>query len=168
MDNWQLIIDEHKDDLWKTIRRLIDDEHDAYDCFQDTFVDALIYSTKHRIKNYRSLLIRIATRRSLDRMRGKYRSRIITESIYDTSVVTTKSDPVRLTENVELADTLLEALAKLKTEDAEIFCMRHLNEMSYSNISKVMNIRSSHVGAILTRTKAKLKELLDEDWKEQT
>ena len=166
MDNWQLIIDEHKGDIWKTVCRLIDNEHDAYDCFQDTFVDALIYSTKHRIKNHRSLLIRIATRRSLDRIRGKYRTRIVMEKINDTNVVTTKSDPARLTESVELADTLLEALAKLKTEEAEIFCMRHLNEMSYSNISKVMNIRSSNVGAILTRTKAKLKELLDEDWNE--
>ena len=166
MDNWQLIIDEHKDAAWKTVSRLIDNEHDAYDCFQDTFVDALIYSTKHRIKNYRSLLIRIATRRSLDRIRGKYRSPIVTEKIDDTSLLTTKSDPARLTENVELAEILLEALTKLKTEEAEIFCMRHLNEMSYSNIAKVMNIRSSNVGAILTRTKAKLRELLDEDWKE--
>jgi RNA polymerase sigma-70 factor (ECF subfamily) len=166
MDNWQLIIDEHKGDIWKTVCRLIDNEHNAYDCFQDTFVDALIYSTKHRIKNYRSLLIRIATSRSLDRIRGKYRTRIVTEKINNTSLVTTKSDPARLTENIELADTLLAALAKLKTEEAEIFCMRHLNEMSYSNIAKVMNIRTSNVGAILTRTKAKLRELLDKDWKE--
>ena len=166
MDNWQLIIDEYKEDVWKTVRRLIEDEHDAYDCFQDTFVDALIYSTKHRIKNHRSLLIRIATRRSLDRIRGKYRTLIVTERLDDTNLLTKKTDPARLTENVELEDTLLEALTKLKPEEAEIFCMRHLNEMSYSSIAKVMNLRNSNVGAILTRTKMKLRELLDEDWKE--
>lgn len=168
MINWQSIIDQNSDDIWKTIVRLVDNKHDACDCFQDTFVDALVYSAKHRVKNYRSLLIRIATRRSLDRIRDKYRTRIVAEKICDAGPITTKLDPARLTDNAELADVLRESLADLKAEEAEIFCMRHLNEMSYSDIAKVMNIRSSNVGAILTRTKAKLRERLDDDWKEYT
>ena len=41
MIDWPHIVQEHGPIVWNTVSRLLDNEADAADCFQDTFVSAL-------------------------------------------------------------------------------------------------------------------------------
>lgn len=65
------MVQEHGAIVWKTVSRLLDNEADAADCFQDTFVSALNVSRAQTVRNWPGLLKRLATARALDRLRQR-------------------------------------------------------------------------------------------------
>ncbi len=59
--DWQSIVDKHGGLVWQTAYRLLGNEADAADCFQEAFVSALEYASRHRIQNYSALLVKLTT-----------------------------------------------------------------------------------------------------------
>lgn len=69
--------------------------------------------------------------------------------------------PMQQLHSRELANKLREALAQLPEQEAEVFCLRHLNDMSYRQISKELSIKTSTTGVLLHRAKAKLRSFFE-------
>lgn len=68
--------------------------------------------------------------------------------------------PVEQAETAELRRRLRKALAQLPPQEAQVFCLRYLNDMSYRQIAKELGIKTNAAGVMLHRARAKLREIL--------
>lgn len=158
--DWKIIIKEHGPVVWQTAYRLLGNNADAADCFQDTFVCALEICRRQHIRNFSALLIRLATTRAIDRLRKRLRHERCETSGFE-KTQRSSPDPARNVEQQELAARLKTALTQLPFQEAQVFCLRYLNDMTYRNIANELGITISAVGVILHRAKTKLKRLCE-------
>lgn len=157
--DWQKIVTKHGPAVWQTARRLLGNDADAADCFQETFIGALEVSRRQPVRSFSALLIRLATVRAIDQLRHRY-----ADSTHGTTqltaVPTDDPRPEQQAAASELAQQLRKALAHIPPQEAQVFCLRHLNDMSYRQIAKELGIKTNAAGVMLHRAKTKLRELL--------
>jgi RNA polymerase sigma-70 factor (ECF subfamily) len=159
--DWSQIVKQHGPIVWRTANRLLDNEADAADCFQNTFVAALEFERKQRVRNWPGLLQQLATARALDRLRARYRESERQSSLPDAPI---KDDcavePSATAEARELAERLRRALTTLQRRQAEVFCLACLDGLSYEQIADQMGVTVNNVGVLLTRARSGLRERL--------
>lgn len=161
--DWQRIIEKYGAIVWQTAYRLLGNHADAADCFQETFISALELSQRQRVRNFSALLAHLATARAIDRLRQRTRhEKAHLDTAQLASVPGNSPSPAQEVQMQELAVKLRQALAQLPSNEAEIFCMRCLNDMSYRHIAKEFGINSSNVGVLLHRARVKLRNILEE------
>src|SRR5258708_27644839 len=132
MTDWSQIVHEHGRMVWKTVRRLVNNEADGADCFQRAFVSALELSRKEAIRNWPGLLRRLATARALECLRQRRRDASRLSTLPDGSAIDRKAvGPVQAAQTSELAEQLREALADLDARQAQVFCLACLDGLSY-------------------------------------
>ena len=159
--DWQVIVKKHGPLVWKTTYRLLGNHTDAADCFQETFVSALQLSQRQPVRNFPALLARLATARAIDRLRQRLRQPLFdTENGDRVPVPSANPDPAEHAQQQELAAMLRKALAQLPPQEAQVFCLRYLNDMSYRQIAKQLNIKTNAAGVLLHRARAKLRQYL--------
>ena len=163
--DWQIIIEKHGPAVWQTAYRLLGNRTDAADCFQETFICALELSRRQRIRNFSALLTRLATTRAIDRLRRRFR-RSHCETV-STAVPSTNPGPAQMAQQQELIARLRESLTQLPPQEAQVFCMRCLNDMSYRQIAKALDIKTGAAGVLLHRARAKLRKSFGVSPKEQ-
>ena len=155
--DWQIIIKEHGHVVWNTAYRLLGNSADTADCFQETFICALKVCQRQKVRNFPALLTRLATTRAIDQLRRRFR-REQNNLILDEGTVSSDSDPAKCAQQQELAVRLQKALAQLPLQEAQVFCLRYLNDMSYRRIAKELNIKTGAVGVSLHRAREKLRK----------
>ncbi len=163
--DWQIIIEKHGPAVWQTAYRLLGNRTDAADCFQETFICALELSQRQRIRSFSALLRRLATTRAIDRLRRRFR-RLHCEAV-STAVPSTNPGPAQMAQQRELIALLRTALTQLPSQEAQVFCMRYLNDMSYRQIAKALDIKTGAAGVLLHRARAKLRKSFEVSTKEQ-
>lgn len=162
MIDWQSIINKHGLIVWQTTYRLLDNHADAADCFQETFICALKTSQRQRVRNFPALLIRLATAQATDQRRRRFhKSRFCANKTYLAAVPSSNPGPAQQLQTQELAVKLREALAQLPQQEAEVFCLRYFNDMSYRQIAKTLGIKKSTTGVLLHRARTKLRSFLE-------
>jgi len=165
--DWQIIIKEHGSAVWQTAYRLLGNDADAADCFQETFVSALEFCRRQRVRNFSALLTRLATARAIDQLRRRFRrSRSETVPADWAALESTNPCPAQQAQYKELTDGLRESLSKLPHQEAQAFCLRYLNDMSYQQIANELGIKANAAGVLLHRARAKLRESLELSMKE--
>ncbi len=159
--DWQKIVKKHGPAVWQTVYRLLGNDADAADCFQETFIVALEVARRQRVRNFSALLVRLATARAIDRLRRRYAG-----SKHSAAKLATVPDdnlgPLEQTQAHELGEKLKRALMQLPAQEAQVFCLRHLNDMGYRRIAKELGIKTNAAGVLLHRAKTKLRGLLQE------
>jgi len=161
MTDWSEILSQHGQVAWQTAYRLLGNHADAADCFQKTWLDAWKLSRREPVGNWAALVRRLATARALDLLRSRYRRASRNEPLMDPStVVGPQAGPQEQAEGAELAERLRAALAELPNRQAEAFCLRWLDEMSYQQIGERLGLDANAVGVLLHRARKRLRELL--------
>lgn len=161
MTDWTQIVREHGPIVWKTVYRLLGNEADAADCFQNAFLAAVELSRKERVRNWPALVRRLATTSALERLRQRYRELSRPSVPADGSTVDLRGvGPDRSAEAAELAEHLCEALAELDPKQARAFCLARLEGFSYREIARQMGMTVNHVGVLLNRAKSALRTRL--------
>ena len=157
--DWQMIIKKHGPSVWQTAYRLLGNEADSADCYQETFVCALEFSRRQRVQNYSALLTRLATARAIDQLRRRFRqSHLETNPADWAAVQSANSDPAQQVHQRELAAKLRESISRLPPQEAQVFCLRYLSDMSYRQIAKELGIKTNTAGVLLHRARTKLRE----------
>jgi RNA polymerase sigma-70 factor (ECF subfamily) len=157
--DWQLIIKEHGPAVWQTAYRLLGDRADAADCFQETFVSALQFCRRQRVRNFSALLTRLATARAIDQLRRRFRRANFGIVQADpSSVPSANPGPAQAVQQQELTDGLRESLAGLPPREAQAFCLRYLDDLSYRQIAEELGVTTNAAGVLLHRARAKLRE----------
>ena len=158
MIDWQRIIDKHGSIVWQTAYRLLGNHADAADCFQETFICAVELLGREPVRNFPALLARLATARAIDRLRERIRQAKIHVSELDLAAVANgRGGPEKQAQINELIVKLRTALTKLPAQEAQAFCLRHINGMSYHEIGKMLGIGTSNAGVLIHRAKKKLR-----------
>lgn len=165
MADWAAIVGEHGQTAWRTAYRLLGNSADAADCVQDAFLSAFNLSRKQTILNWGGMLVRLTTCRSLDRLRQRKSNRLMSAQLPEgAEFPADQLSPPQAAEYAELAENIRLAIAKLPPQQAEAFCLRNLNDLSYEQIAHEMGVEVSHVGVLLHRAKALLKTLIVKDF----
>ena len=160
--DWHIVMKEHGSKVWQTAYRLLGNHTDAADCFQETFIAALEVSRRQHVRNFSALLARLATARAIDRLRQRMREPNINTEIADYAAVPGNDvEPFQKIQAQELAMGLRKSLSQLPPQEAQVFCLRYLNNMSYRSIAKELGIKANAAGVLLHRARTKLRELLE-------
>jgi len=160
--DWQAIIEEHGPAVWQTAYRLLGNHADAADCFQETFVSALAVSRRQQVQNFPALLARLATARAVDQLRRRSRRPDCTQGSDDGIAVQDEAPcPAEQAQQRELAERVRQLLDQLPAQEAQAFCLRYLNDMSYQQIAGALGISTNAAGVLLHRAKARLRELFE-------
>lgn len=154
--DWQSVIAEHGTLVWKTAYRLLNNEADTSDCFQDVFLSAVEVSRRERIRNLPALLNRLATHRAIAMLRSRTRNAAAMDRLEREADGIAASDPEYPSENGELAEHILRAIADLPELEAQAFCLRVLNDLSYRQIASQLNVKINYAGVLIARAKDKL------------
>jgi RNA polymerase sigma-70 factor (ECF subfamily) len=161
MTDWSAIVGQHGPLVWKTAFRLLNHDADAADCFQRTFVSALELSRAEPIRHWPALLRRLATARALERIRQRLGERKHLRALPEEPTVDRKAaEPGRDAQAHELAADLRLALAEIDERQAQVFCLACLEDASYEEIAGQLGVTVNHVGVLLNRAKASLRERL--------
>ena len=168
--DWQALVTRDGPAVWRCAYRLLGHHADAEECFQETFVAAVELSRRQdvpEIRDWRALLLRLATTRALDRLRRRYRrrgrERTAGADEWDAlsqAVPGRASTPLEDAESAELAAALRDALAELPGRQGEAFCLHHLEGWSYQDVGRHLALSVDGVGVLLYRARARLRELM--------
>lgn len=158
--DWQAIVGEYGSLVWQTAYRLLGNPADAADCFQETFLGALEVSRRQHVRNLPGLLARLATTRAIDRLRQKSRQDRHQAGAGGDGPVAEGASPLSIVETQEITGQMREAIAQLPAQEARVFCLRYLNDMSYRQIARELDIGINVVGVSLHRARARLRKAL--------
>ena len=159
--DWQAIVAEHGPAVWRTARRLLGNNSDAADCFQDTFLAALEVAQRQRVRNVAGLLVRLATTRAIDRLRQeRRRDRHQAHAQAQPRRSSAAADPAGQAQRRDLADQLRQAVGELPPQEAKAFALRYFEDMSYREIAEELGIRTNTAGVLLHRAKGRLRAML--------
>jgi RNA polymerase sigma-70 factor (ECF subfamily) len=160
MTDWSQIVQEHGPVVWRTAYRLLGNEADAADCFQRTFVSALELSRKEAVHNWPALLRRLATARALERLRQRHRDGGRLTGVPRACADRRTPGPAQAAAAAELEEDLRKALTGLDALQAEVFCLTCLEGFPYREVADHLGVTVNHVGVLLHRAKAFLRERL--------
>ena len=118
MDDWSAIVKQYGPMVWATAARLLGDSADAADCFQETFVAAVKARGAGAVDHWPALLARIATARSLDRLRRRLSESRRRDPAPDWSQLAAGDpDPSERAEARELAERTRRMLVRLPARE---------------------------------------------------
>lgn len=161
MTDWPEVVREYGPVVWRTAYRLLGNEPDAADCFQNTFLAAVELAAAEVVRHWPAALKRIATTRALDQLRRRHRTAGRLAQLPDQPPADpSAADPADLICGGELAAALRVALAEIDPQQAEVFCLVCLEELSNTDAAAQLGITANHAGVLLHRARAALRERL--------
>ncbi len=163
MTDWTELAVVHGPAVWKAAVRLVGSEADAADCFQEAFLAAVRIDRAGPVRNWGALLRHLAVARGLDILRRRRRELARRASAGRESRADPCAGPYQEAEREELARRLRVALASLPRRQAEVFCLRYMEEYEYEEIASRLGLRVNAVGVLLHRARRRLRALLESD-----
>jgi RNA polymerase sigma-70 factor, ECF subfamily len=161
MIDWSEIVGQYGPLVWGTAFRLLHREADAADCFQRTFLSALELARAEEIQCWPAVLVRLATARALDQLRQRNRETARLSALPAEPVADDKArNPMDDAAASELAEKLRQTLAAIEPAQAEVFCLACLQDWEYQEIANQLGISVNHVGVLLNRARAALRDRL--------
>jgi RNA polymerase sigma-70 factor (ECF subfamily) len=163
--DWEGIVREDGPAVWRTAQRLLANRADADECFQETFAAAVELARKKSepVRNWRAMLVRLATARAIDKLRQRVSRRAHEAQGADVNRLSDQrhdSRPSDRAEQAELSARLRDHLSHLPPKQADAFCLHCLEGWSYREVAEEMNESADHVGVLIHRARAALKERL--------
>jgi RNA polymerase sigma-70 factor (ECF subfamily) len=152
------IIREHRHDLLGVAWRILAHAQDAEDVVQEVIAEAHSHSNGEAVVCWPATLRTMVTWRALDALR---RRRVILP-LSPAQPTAGKDDPQAIAAGHELEVRLRAALAELSPREAEVFCLRYFEDLSYRTIAERLAISPTAVSTALHQARKRLQELLGE------
>ncbi len=161
MTDWDAVVSQNVGAVQRTVYRLVGNQADAWDCIQETFLEAVKIDRREPVRNWPALLRRVAVTRSLDllRVRSRQRKRFSAEAD-PTKLLGRETEPPRQAEANELADRLRNALRRLPGGQAEVFCLFSFEQLTCEQAAQQLGISPTAARMLLSRARRRLQRLL--------
>jgi RNA polymerase sigma-70 factor (ECF subfamily) len=151
LPDWDRIVEHHAKRVFRLALRILRSVHDAEDVSQDVFAEAFGLHRRGPVQSWTGLLVRLATLRSLDRLR-RHRPSVELRDDDKVSAV----GPAEEAEARELADWLQKAIARLPEQQAAVFVMHHFEQLSRAEISATLSVSADAVSTALYKARQRL------------
>ena len=167
------VVAAYQNKVYNLIYRLINDEEEALDLTQDTFINA--YRAFQRFRGDASIytwLYRIAVNRTKNRLKQRSRQQAFEGTSLDAPVEAGAEGverevedwslaPERFLENEELGRQVDELVALLPSDFREVVVLRDYQQLSYREIADIVGISVKAVKSRLFRARSVLRHRLD-------
>jgi len=164
MTDWETVVSQHVGMVWRTVRRLVGNHADAWDCVQETFLEAVKIDRREVVREWSGLLRQLATVRALDLLRVRSRQRQRCDPEVDASLaISREADPPCQAQANELADRLRAAVGQLPRRQAQVFCQTYFEKMTSEQVGERLGISASAARMLLCRARDRLRRILVSD-----
>lgn len=162
MTDWKTTIETYGPDVWKAVFRIVGNEADAHDCFQETFLAAVQAAGRKPIRNMGAFLRIVAVQRAIDCLRQRRRAPLSVGEVPEPlpGCRQAASNPTAPIQSAELAAAVRAGLAELPEPEAQAFALRTFEELSYRQIAQALNVRENYAGVLISRAREKLRDRL--------
>jgi RNA polymerase sigma-70 factor (ECF subfamily) len=161
MTDWPQIVEDYGGIVWKTAHRLLSNDADAADCFQRTFLAAMEFTRNQTVRHWPALFRRLTTARALEQLRVRIRERDRYALLPQELPADRRAkDPLETAQTSELAERMRMALGEIEPRQAQVFCLLQLDGLSYDEVAAELGLTVNHVGVLLNRARAALRERL--------
>jgi len=161
----RMLMDAYQSRLYWHIRRLILDHDTAQDVLQETFIKA--FQNFHQFKQDSQLytwLYRIATNEALQQL-NKMKRMQKTDEDAENHLVNLVADNADI-EGEEIQILLQKAIQTLPEKQKLVFTMRYYEELSYEEISKIVDMSVGTLKTNFHYAKQKIEEYIKENYEE--
>jgi RNA polymerase sigma-70 factor (ECF subfamily) len=161
MTDWEAVVGQHVAVVQRTVYRLVGNTADAWDCIQETFLEAVKIDRAKGVRHWAALLRRLATARALDLLRIRCRQRNRCSPEMDPAqAISREPSPSRHAETSELAERLRAAVGQLPRRQAQVFCLSCFERMSGEEVAEQLGISPTAARMLLSRARRRLQRLL--------
>lgn len=158
-EHYSLLVQRYQEPLIHFLRGILGTEDEVFDCAQEAFLAAYRnlwrYSSSH---TFRAWLYAIARNKAIDLIRKKKRE--IPLSI-DENLVDQQAGPEEAWLRKEQALDVQAILEELPEHYRQALYLRYQQELSYEEISTVLNVPVSSVKTHLHRGKERLRQIME-------
>ena len=167
---YALIVRRYNQRLYRVAMSIINDDAEAEDVMQTTYINAYENLGKFAFKaSFSTWLTRILINESLLRLKKRGKSINMNDDIMDKEIYqqhrTEVQTPVTKMLNAELNLALGEAIRQLPEKYRTVFVMREIEDMNVAETQACLDISAVNVKVRLNRAKVLLKESLSEFYK---
>jgi RNA polymerase sigma-70 factor (ECF subfamily) len=151
LPDWDRIVERHAKRVFRVALRIVASVQDAEDVSQDVFTEAFRLHKAGPVQSWTGLLVRLATLRSLDRLRRHRPSVELREC--------DRMSTAELFEELaagELARWLRQAIAQLPDQQATVFVMHHFEQLSRDQVSAALGVSPEAVSTALYKARQRL------------
>ena len=168
---FKYLVDNYQGRVFNTAIGIVQNAEDAEDVAQEVFIQ--VYRSIHNFKGESKLstwLYRIATTRSLDLLRSRkskkrfgFIQRMFGESNEPMHEIPDFNHPGVALDRKENAAKLFKAIAQLPENQKTAFTLHKLEDLSYQEISEVMQASVAAVESLMHRAKQNLRKMLEKE-----
>lgn len=168
---FKYLVDNYQDRVFNTAIGIVQNAEDAEDVAQEVFIQ--VYRSIHSFKGESKLstwLYRIATTRSLDLLRSRkskkrfgFIQRMFGEGNEPLYEIPDFNHPGIALDKKENAAKLFKAIAQLPDNQKTAFTLHKLEDLSYQEISDVMQTSVAAVESLMHRAKQNLRKMLEKE-----
>lgn len=158
--DWERFVTNHAERVLRIALRIVGRLDDAEDVSQEVFKECFQVEAKTGMLDPTALAVRLATVRSLDRLRRRRARPAVGAELRDSDRVTAIG-PVEEAEAQELADWLRDAVARLPPRQAEVFSLMALEQASREEVATLLGISPDAVSTALFKARQELGAALD-------
>ncbi len=158
---YRTLVERHGRNVFRLAFRMTQNEQDAEDVVQETFLRAYRNIGSFRVESsFGTWLYRIAANCSLDFVRARERRR--TNPMPETDVFPAPHpEPERLAYSGELRDRIASALGELSPMERAAFSLRHFDGLSIDEISRRLGPSGGAIKNSIFRAATKLRQALE-------
>jgi RNA polymerase sigma factor (sigma-70 family) len=163
------LVEIHQDKVYNTALGIVQNAQDAEDVAQEVFIQ--VYRSIHHFKGESKLstwLYRIATTRALDLLRSKKSKkrfglvqRLFGENNEPVQEIPDFNHPGIKLDQKENAAKLFLAIKQLPENQKAAFVLHKLEDMSYQEVSEVLNTTVPAIESLMHRAKQNLRKILE-------
>lgn len=160
-----MLIEKYRQPLFRHALYILRDEDEAYDIVQETFIRAIretrLFDPDFRIKAW---LFRVAKNLCLNQLRNTSRRAAILQA--NPMPDRQEAEQWKHLFDGEQSIRMMKTLDKLNDAHKEILVLRYYDELSYTEIAQVLDIKLGTVMSRLSRARQKLLEVLPPEFTE--
>ncbi|MBZ0303741.1 MAG: RNA polymerase sigma factor [Anaerolineae bacterium] len=163
----QILVDEHREVVFRLAYLLMGDAHDAEDIAQETFIRALRYLDRYDPERpLRPWLLRIATNLARNRRRSLGRYWAALQRLAGQTPAPEVPTPDNRSAQAAEAQALWQAVRRLNAAEQEIITLRYFMELPISETAEALGIQPGTVKSRLHRALKRLRAVIEQEYPE--
>jgi RNA polymerase sigma-70 factor (ECF subfamily) len=136
---------------------------DARDALQDAFIKCWRHQSEvGQIENLKAWIFRVALNAGRDIRETAWRRKRQGLPEDESMIASHHDGPERIVEHDERLSRLRDALKELRPEEQEVFLLRQNGELTYEQISEMLDVPTGTVKTRMRLALARLREVLEE------